>query len=411
MSALFKTSVCLLLIVFLAASSGQNFSRAEDSPPAFIHMLSMVPASAAITDPIEFLQIQYADFRAVEQARPGVPTPADWAAFLADKDLWLANVQRLIAGPPDLSPIAAYDAEFVNYYGFDIFEIDRTLYFGPPPLEGAIYGGHFDVDHIAQTLISRTYTTTDLNGFPVVCGPVGCENGADPNNWLPDVGERDPETFRRKGIYPIFGGRLGMQQPLALPPGYILASRDWNLLDQMTAAAAGTADSLYSVPEIRTVADFAVTRDPLIQVLFFPPISSGAALPGDLPPYTLGALVDHQDGPDQLHSIVLVYSSEADAQQAAAEVLKRIPLQNGSLETGDPTPFVDLLETGYTLEPPQVVPNAETNLWLAVATVRVPLPGNDPDPETGKFLSSGRLLSLWYYSWMMRDFTPVLLSP
>ena len=87
----------------------------------------------------------------------------------------------------------------------------------------------------------------------------------------------------------------------------------------------------------------------------------------NLPVYLLGALVDQQAGADQVHHIVLAYTNEDDAEYAAAEMVRRIPLQTTfSIDTSD-QPILDLLESDYTLEPSQVV--HQGNRWLAVATV------------------------------------------
>lgn len=455
-----RVTLFLSLIVILALGLTALPAQAQGGDPEahpLIQMLSMTPANAATPNSwTDFREIIYADLRAAEAARPGVPTPATWAEFEAlegkPQELWMANVSRLITLAPDMQALDWFDADMVNYLGLDYFEIDRSLAYLPAPNEGAIYGGHFDIDRISNTLIQRTYTATELNGVPVVCGPAGCENGVAFGNWLPDQEGRDPETLRHPGTYLLFGGRMGQQQPLALLPGYILSTPDWEILGQMTAAATDSGDSLYDLPEYRAVADFAAeaensgTGRTLIQVLFFSPVffnpdmfdlmadsfkvdvtpaeleaafarvgidKMGKPLEAeDLPPYTLGAIVDWQEGADQVHSIVLVYDTQSDAESAADEVTWRIPQQTAYLEWQIEQPLLEVKDLTYTLDPSQTVYNTMADRWLAVATVRSPLPGNDPDPANDDHIwASGRALLRWYRSWLSNTFSPVQLTP
>lgn len=455
-----RVTLFLSLVLILALGLTALPTQAQGGDPEahpLIRMLSMVPADAAIPREPGFLEIGYADQRAAEAARPGVPTPASWADFEAmdeeSQALWLMNASRLITMAPDMAALGLSDAEMVNFLGLDYFEIDRSLAFRPGRT-GVIYGGHFDIDLISSTLIRRTYTATELNGIPVLCGPAGCENGGATNNWLPDQAGRDPVSFAHPGGYLLFGGNMGQQQSRALLPGYILSSTNWETLGQMTAAATDSGDSLYDLPEYQAVADFAVETGTssadrlLIQVLFFPPsffyayffdaiannLPEDMSLPDleavferleidemgkpleaqDLPTYTLGALVDWQEGPDQMHSIVLVYDNESDAQFAAEEVTWRIPRQTAYfMYYPVEQPLLEMDKAiEYTLEPAQAVYNPVADRWLAVATVRTPMPGNDRDPENeNRIWASGRVLWRWYESWKYDWFMPTLLTP
>lgn len=444
----------LPLLIILVLLVGAPFAQAQDNDPEphpLIQMMAMAPPSAATPPDASFLMISYADLRANEQARSGVPTPASRAEFdeLEDEaSLWMANMNRLISTAPDLQNWIMLGADMVNYLGLDAFEIDQTFFFGPPPWQGAIYGGHFDNDRITNTLVERTYTTSKLNGIPLLCGPIGCENGNEPGNWLPDQGDIDPQTLRRSGIYPLFGGRLARQEPLALLPGIILSTPHWDILTAMTAAANGSGDSLYDVPQFQTIADYAVdagAERTLIQVMFFPttvytPDYLGALLnntgatdtdslddlleslgidesglpvdAGELPYYPLGAMLDWQEGEDQVHGLVLVYDNEADAQRAAEEMTLRIPLQSAYLEWQTEEPLIDMAVDEYTLDPPQTVYNPVADRWLAVATVRTPMPSNDPDPDNNdRIQGSGRLMAFWYRSMIAGYFSPVQIAP
>jgi hypothetical protein len=440
----------VLTLIFVLPVQSQDV---EPETPYLIQMLSMIPAEAGTVSPEGRLDLWYADLQANRQARPGVPIVTNHAEFKALDpeaiDLWGANLRRLVTTAPDIQNVAFLGLEEMSdYYGFNYFQIDRSLYFGPPPYHGTIYGGHFDVDRIAETMISRTYTATELNGISVLCGPVGCENGMEPNQWLPDqLGPPDPSSLRRQGRFPIFSGRLGYQQPIALLPGYLLSSPDWGILGEMTAVTSSGEESLYDVPEYRTIADFAVTGlnpetdGTLIQVLFFPPYfyfdllellqssgldnaeqiaaevteiygidEEGNSLSGEpLPTYAVGAIVDRQEGTEQVYSLVLVYTNEADAQQAAAEVVRRIPLHI-AFDWGVSESLIDYILSEYTLDPPQVVHNPETNEWLAIATIRVPMPDNTPSVEcNNRICPTSLLLEAWVISMNRMSFFPVQL--
>jgi hypothetical protein len=445
--------IALIVVAGLPAHAQEN----NEPLPYLIQMLSMVPASAGYVTKPDVLEIQYADMRANEQARPGVPTPASLAALAEmereSRDLWLSNSSRLIGISPELRNVGGFAADMVDYLGLDYFDIDRSLYFGPPPHHGVIYSGHFNADQIIETLTRRTYTLSELNGIPVLCGPIGCENGHMTMAWLPDQGERDPATLRRTGVFAIFGGQLGRQQPIALPPGYTLSATDWRTMHQMTSGAVGAGLSLYDVPDYRAIADFAVAGSGpageglLIQVLFFSPSffdpevymaqlshaagegataddyralfeklgvdENGKPLEGeDLPLYPLGAIVDRQEGVYQVHSIVLVYPTQGAAQRAAAEVVRRIPLQSALPQGGRDEPLIDLVAPEVVLDPPLVVHHPEVDRWLAVATVRNPMPSNEATPESLNHpVASGRLLTLWYRTMMTATFWPVQLTP
>ncbi len=450
--------IFMAMMVLLGCQALKGASKSRE----LIKMMSMVPAEVGAVSQSGWLIIRYADIRANEQARPGVPAPVDFAAFEAlddhEREMWNANSYRLVSIAEDIYSPLLYDAELVKYYGLDYFEIDRSLEYisveskGETRQYGVIYGGHFDTDQIAATLTARAYTTTELNGMTVLCGPVGCEHGDKTGNLMPDQGKRDPATFKAAGQYPFLDVNLGRQQPLALLPGYLLSTPIWEQLDAMTAAAKDKEKSLYDVREYRAVANFAVTDGSLIQVYFFPPsyfappdklhealkltyfageeasLDDWAELRAklgldndgrplyveDLPKYSLGALVDRQEGDEQVHSIVLVYGQEQDAQQAAAEVVKRIPLQSSYLWRNEDKPLIDYAVSEYTLESPQVIHDRDAGRWLAVATVRVLMSNNnpfdDPFPGADNISHSGRLLAVWYRSLTMGDFTPVLLT-
>lgn len=454
--------IVLLVALLMGALPGlaQDDSDPAGIPHPLIEMLSMVPAEAAVVPPDaeEITWIGYADLRANEQARPGVATPQDMATMREwpedTQDLWVANHMRLIGVPIYIQTIrptghTRLGPEMVDYLGFDIFEIDRVMYLEDhPTLEIEIYAGHFDAQQVIETLVSRTYTKATSNDFPVVCGPVGCEHGDEVTQFLPDQGERDPRTLSRLGAFPIFRGDIGRQQPIAFVSNAMLSSPYWDALDAMTAAAQGSRLSIYDLPDYRAITDFAVAESAdglLIQVLYFDPtwfsakyyaysvyayiqeysedltseqmiqlaeeLNLDTTAWADLPLYSAVAMVDWQDGPDQVAHLVLAYDNEADAQQAAEVVTRRIPEQSAFALIGENEPVLDYIELDYTLEPGRVVYNAAADQWLAVTTLRVPLPGSEPDPEYGGIPSSGRIWWFWQALVKRYQFSPLVVLP
>lgn len=448
-----KVIPIMLSVVLVLSSGGASLPvQAQDNDPdqhPLVRMLSAVPAELAIIPDSPTYYVSYTDIRAAERARPGVSTPASYAELEAmdheTSRLWFAATERLVSFAPFLFNIILFDADTVNYLGLDVFEIDQRLEF-EGTMRGAVYGGHFDIDLIRNTLTRRTYTVTETNGIPVLCGPAGCESGTTFNNWLPDTGDRHDI-----GTYPIFGSKWGQQEPIGLLPGMLLSTAPWDDMTAMTAAAAGEADSLYDQPEFRAIADFAVDTVQaasdrlLIQVIFLQPSyfnpdllsmaahnrpenltwtdieeafermgidESGKPLEaGDLPVYTRGAIVDWQSGSDQMHSIVLVYDNEADALAAAAEVLGRIPRQTAYIQQLREDPIISMATPEYMLEPPQAVYNPAADRWLAVATVRIPIPSNElEDPEIPwSTPRSGALVYYWFDSILYGLFMPIML--
>jgi hypothetical protein len=351
--------------------------------------------------------MSYVDYRAVEQARPGIPSPESWEAWQAlsespPGELWSANRYRIASGSADFYELFAFfDTDAIEKYGFDYFDIDRSFSFGRPPQKGTILGGDLDLDTIAAAHAARTYTENDLNGVPVWCGPVGCENGHYTN-------------LRQREVYPIFGSRLGRQEPLALIPGYILNSPSWPVIESMVRAYQDTQDSLLDLPAYRAVAEM-LTADEglLIQVQFLHPFSAGfsedttsvlsdtVADYGPLPPYELAVLADRQEGEDQVNIMALVHSNEAAATQAANELTQRIATYPDLYHSEQSF----IIEHEAIMDAPRLYHSQTADRWVAVGAARYPLPGNEK--VGGFYQSPGLLFIRWYRGYLERLLVPL----
>ncbi len=409
----------ILMLVILPITA---FSAADTPPPPFVEMLARVPISAASLESAQVLT--YVDYRAVEAARADVPTPESWAEWSALDDaaasLWITNATRIQSGPAEVFQYLNLFENMPQVMGFDVFDINRALTFGDPPGTGYIYNGDFEPDAVAAAHTARGYVQTDYNGVALWCGAVGCGNGFQQN-----IPERDPVN--------IFGGDLGRQFPFALTPNYIYVSGDLTRLQDMMDTQRGALESLLDVPAYLAVADAATLGDSLlIQVQILSPLHVGyqtnVTQPeayeayfesiGNLPPYELVALVDKQDGTDQLASIILVYDRQDDAKQAAVELTRRletfVPI---SLRQQDP--ILENEAIAGKMDEPTVYYSEDSGKWVAIATARYPIPENvrytsEGQPaeagESGMLRGSGLVYRAWIQALFRRELTPLLIK-
>ncbi|MEW6578903.1 MAG: hypothetical protein AB1435_06875, partial [Chloroflexota bacterium] len=135
------------------------------------------------------------------------------------------------------------------------------------------------------------------------------------------------------------------------------------------------------------------------------PTQLGLAMPaedlGPLPPYALTVLADRQEGNDQVHLIGLVYA-DAPTAQAAADVLAG-RIADFRLSTRPDEVLVEQFGATVTAS---VVESEADGLAVALVEARYPLPAERTDAG-GRFLSAGRLYSMWVQAIMRREFTPL----
>lgn len=407
-----------LALLFLSLLVLFSSAAADSGDPPFLEMLSRVPISAASLESVSV--ITYVDYRAVEAARPNVPTPQSWAEWAAlDREassLWLANANRIQSGPPEIFQYLTVLESMPQVMGFDVFDIDRALTFGDPPGTGYLYGGDFDLETLAAAHTARGYTQTEYHGMALWCGAVGCENGFQQN-----LRERDQAN--------IFGGDLGRAFPFSAEPNYLYVSGDLANVQKMIDTVQGDLESVLDVPAYLAAAD-ASTRGGglLIQAQILSPIQVGY-MPnildptdyeayfesiGNLPPYELAALVDKQDGSDQLAMIVLVYGSEDDAIQAAVELTER--LETFAPFSGGDEPVLTRDSINGKMDEPTVYFSEAAGKWAAIAAARYPMPDNeryDADgrpSEDGMLRASGQVFRVWIQALFRREFTPLLIK-
>lgn len=397
MNARLSLFLALLLVLLPGASA---FAQ-DDSPPSpLLTLLAGVPQSAIPADS-RWTAVRYTDYAALSESE-GITKLRDFGNLdLLKTAVPLPGIlMRLAAGPEALSYLFASAGQMAAAVGFEwVFDVDRSLEFGDPPDMGLLLDGDFDAAAIGAALGARDFSQADVSGVTV---------------WhrfddlAISVADRD--------IADPFGGHLGAAARIALLPDMLANARSWPLINGIIGAAQGDLPSLADVPAYRALAGAITAPDGLlIQALFFNGAALGA-VPGDpaspgvtvpaanldpLPPYTLVALADRQAGNDQVHLIALVYADTPTAQAAADVLAGRIADFRLSVRPD----AVLTKEFGATVSASVVGSEAE-GLAVALVEVRYPLPAVRTDAG-GRFITAGRLYSLWVQAIMRREFTPL----
>lgn len=390
----------LLLALLLALLPGASALAQDDSPPPpLLAMLAGVPQSAVPADG-GWATVRYTDYAALYESE-GITRLRDFGNL----DLLMTSVplpgmlMRIIAGPEALSYVFASTGQMAAAVGFEwLLDVDRSLEFGDPPDVGLLLGGDLDAAAIGAALQARDFSQAEVSGVTV------WHRFDDLAISMMDRDTADP-----------FGGHLGAAARIALLPDMLANARSWPLINGIIGAAQGDLPSLADDPAYRALAGAITAPDGLlIQALFFggealqvagDPTQLGLTLPaadlGPLPPYTLAALADRQEGSDQVHLIGLVYADAPTAQVAADVLAGR--LADFRLST---RPDEVLIERFGATVSASVVESAADGLAVALVEVRYPLPAERTDAG-GRFLSAGRLYNLWVQAILRREFTPL----
>lgn len=434
MSFFSRTARFLLTASLLAAALPAFAQEATPEPaieqPPLLELLALIPNTPEALTGVPL--ISYVDYAAIENARPDVPAFESWAAFNqsleADTDaaaLWMQNSMRIVAGPDFYLRYLRQFADTEARVGFDVFDIDRAIVVGQPPAMGTILEGDFDVDAVTEAYLARDYAAGQNNGVVLLSSADGA-----PGTTI---------DFDGIDLAIPFGGPLGRREPIAVTDEFILNSPNDGLLDAMVNAYVGYRPSLYTQPDLVAAAEALTTgQGQLLQALFLNPLD--VAFPGidpvliltpdidtetlmdanphgygPLPLYSAVVMADLQDGVDQVAMLALVYDDEATARAAADELTARLadyPIRRSQ----NPTPMVELVD-GAHLGKPNVYYSPGTGKYVALASVRYPMPDNVlVDMATGEpiaegedaawtgYLQSGRLFRMWFDALLNRDF-------
>jgi hypothetical protein len=412
-----KKRIILLLALLPALLLTAPLAAQKDVESApLIAMLGSLPNTRAIHESI----IGWADLRVADEAA-GLPPMTTRAAYellrrLDLADTWL-NALPVYGLPPNWPPylIAALDEGGAELNGFELFDIDYTLYAGDPPAAVVVLRGRFEAAAIDRALTARGFTaTTDADGITVWCGPDGCESGL-----MLNVRDRNPAN--------LFGGHLGRREPMALAGDTVLNSPDITALRGLIAAYRGQVPTLADDPAYRAAADHALRAGHLRQALFidaqmlFPGdpaqlildnagtneeiaiLRQRLGLDGDFVPVgraaELMAVTDHVDTGTGLEtaSLVLVYADAAVAQTAHDELARRLAeVEIMLLSTR--APLLEMLESrGLSLVEPALVTDEATGRTLLVLALQGELLRDEGS------LRSGWAVRLWVDMIYRRD--------
>ena len=137
-----------------------------------------------------------------------------------------------------------------------------------------------------------------------------------------------------------------------------------------------------------------------------------------MPLYNLAAIVDRQEGAEQVVSLALAYVNEADARQAAEEVARRM-LAFYDVRMGDPTPLLaNETRLGTVTTTATVYASETAGRYVALVEMRYPMPDNalrdlvtgEVVDDGGSVQASGMLIRALMNSVYNRSFTPIMVD-
>lgn len=212
---------------------------------------------------------------------------------------------------------------------------------------------------------------------------------------------------------------MGLAARIALLPGHIANARYWDDIKAVVAAYKGAQPSLADAPDYRALTD-AITdpasfKGAVLQAIFIP-AKTGEGIgiaPKDtrpnapdiraylpLPAYELAVIADRQEGDMQINLVAAAYKDAAVAQQASAEIYKRVGEFNIDKR-------YDLMKA--TVDAPRIY-KAANGLSVVVVAVRYPLLPYTPNAPAGTNVPGGHIYQLWILSLSTRQFYPLALK-
>jgi hypothetical protein len=401
----------LLITVLLAFGIAPVFAQTTDNP--LLQMLARIPDSPSARE-----YLTYVDYRALIAARPGAPviTSSQQLAALVDsksKDgrLVMAALYGLKSGPTFFAnavlPAGSKSQEVV---GFDLFAIQRAAEFGKPPDLGDVLEGDFDAQAVTAAHEKRGYTATDVNGLTLLCPAAGCDSGLQLD--MSQINNANP-----------FGGNIGRNQPVLVGDKLIASAPTSDTINAIASATAGKSPTLAEQVDYHAAAEAISANGTLIQTYFINPMDIGSAsndilnsrlspdqiktrmsqLQADfvpMPAYNLIALADSATDSEQQAMVALVYTTQADAQAAAALFPKHLQ-DYKSLAIQKPMNEV-LQDRGVTAVEASVYP-ASTNRYVTVVRLHAPLPSNAIPANETMPQASSLVYTLLVRAYMSRD--------
>src|SRR5258708_12451355 len=322
-----KTRLWILLLIALimlpivnplsrpaaAQSTAQPTAQAATQPAVtpLLDLLTFVP-NAASSATSSGLILSYVDHRAAEKAA-NVTRPTSGAAFAAltdDQRLPVLRAYgRFMVGPP-LYTLLMNIKEMPHVIGFDWFDTDQAVLFGDPPSQAVVYLGQYDTSKINAALTARQFDKTTIDNTSV------WTRFEDNSVHIDAVDPGDP-----------FGGSLGKAARIAVVPStdsgkqYLAETGQTALIKSMLDAHSNTLTSLAFAPDyhalVHALSDPKAFPPTPLHTLFIAPsaVQMASALPnttplplGVLPPFSLAAIADYQDGDTQITALAVQYT-------------------------------------------------------------------------------------------------------
>ncbi len=336
--------------------------------------------------------VTYANYRAIEQAS-GVPSPANQDEYQAltdaERAAWQASLLRIHGGPSNWPNLTASKIESMpELVGFDFFEVDQALRYGADPFIATLFhstDGAYTSTATGQALQARGYERR------VVATGLAWGQGGDGMTNINNIQNGDP-----------FGGDVGLASRVAVLDPYTAANAFiWGILQRTAATHAGEFPSYADLPEYPALVTALRAGEGALLQTFILNRRAGEALatpPDDapLPPYVLAAAADMQHDGQQVHRLVLLYTDETTAEQAAAHLPALVTaFDSGWLQT-----------IGFDSQPPTVEPVSGTDYVAVTYDLTAPLPEEDNADAFAPSLVYG----FWANAIRQGDFFPLGLA-
>jgi hypothetical protein len=293
-------------------------------------------------------------------------------------------------------------------FGFSGFNLDASLYWSRPPDFGEILRGDIDLEAVIAAHEARGWTlnTEFIPGYDVLCSAGDCTQPAEL-----DIPNRGP--------FEVFANNIGAKQPILLLEDILISPRNPDIIIKTAAVLDGDSPSLADRPDFQTAVAAMGDEGALVQMWFLPPdmieLVTGLPVPmrplagaesamgtddwadNPMPPVQLIAFAHIAAEDAELGRVALVYATEAEAEQAAANIPPRL---DGLISLRVRQPILDYLtERSITLDDPAVFADPDTGLYTVVLTLRGEAPSDveidrlsgEPvtEPGTGAFRDSG----------------------
>jgi hypothetical protein len=327
-----KTQLWILLLIALimlpvinpqsrpAAAQSTAQPTTEPAASSLLDLLTFVP-NAITSASSSGLILSYADYRAAEKA-VNVTHPArasDLSALTNDQRLRLLRAYARLMVGPSVQGLNTTIGEMPRLVGFEWFDTDQAILFGYPPSESVAYIGHYDVGKVDAALTARQFDKITIDNITV------WTRFEDNSVHMDAVDPGDP-----------FGGSLGKAARIAVVSNagsgkqYLAEAARTPLIKAMLDAHSNTLTSRAFAPDYHALVDALIDPKAFpatpIQALFAAPSAVQIAgtppnttpLPplGVLPPYTLAAIADYQDGDSQISGLAVLYT-DPDAAEAS----------------------------------------------------------------------------------------------